>query len=237
MLLEMKCFTFSGNLTVKGKRKIKSVKLELIITQNGGKVVKDFSTKFPAKIVGTLVTVQHEIEKAGGKLNKGIIMAYQCKWSFVSPEFILQYKDADIAVPLVDNKDDFKLNLQPLDSLPKSSVVKLSISNLSHHFLEKQDVSSHRIIKKALRDKVPKKKSSAAVSITKKEVFGYPAFVRENYPKLKAETGLGKVSELTGLLSERWNLLSPEEKKPSSTKSAEKENQNEPEQYVPMSQN
>ena len=233
----MKCFTFSGNLTVKGKRKIKSDELETIITQNGGKVVKDFSTKFPAEIVGTLVTVQREIEKAEGKLTKGIITAYRRKWSFVSPEFILQYKDADIAVPLADNKNDFKLNLQPLDSLPKSSVVKLSISNLSHHSLEKRDVSAHRIIKKVLREKVPKKKSSAAVSVTKKEVFGYPAFVRENYPKLKAETGLGKVSELTGLLSERWNFLSPEEKKQYSRKSAENENQNELEQYVPVSRN
>ena len=205
-----------GNLNVKGKRKVRSEDIEKIIITNGGKVITDFTVKFPSEIVGTVVTVQREIEKEAKKITKAIQTAFRRKWDFVNPEYILQFGDG-IAQPLEDNKELYKLNLQHMETLPENTLAKVSISNVTHHLLDNRKVSAHRIIKKALREKPMKPKNNENRSSTqgpkKSHVSGYPAFVKKNFLKLKAETGIKELSVLSQMLSEKGKLLSPEEKK------------------------
>ena len=212
----------AGNLTVKGKRKVQSDEIESIITKNGGKVIKDFRAKFPSEIIGTVVTVQRAIQKEGAKLSKGILTAYRRKWKFVSPYFFLQYKDSDTAHVLEDNRSNFLLDLQHLDELPETSLAKVAISNLRHHLLDSKEVSAHRKIKSILREKpVKKKKSEVTTSIKKFNVAGYPSFVKENYHKIREETGIQKMTVLSKIVSDRWKLLSVEEKERYSAKTDE----------------
>ena len=182
----------------------------------GGKVITDFTVKFRSEIVGTVVTVQREIEKEAKKITKAIQTAFRRKWDFVNPEYILQFGDG-IAQPLEDNKELYKLNLQHMETSPENTLAKVSISNVTHHLLDNRKVSAHRIIKKALREKPMKPKNNENRSSTqgpkKSHVSGYPAFVKKNFLKLKAETGIKELSVLSRMLSEKWKLLSPKEKK------------------------
>ena len=177
---------FTGNLTEKRKRKYKADEIESIITQNGGKVIKDFGQKFPTEILGDVITIQREIDKEEKKLTKGILTAYRRKWRFLSPEFVMQYEDADIASPLEENRSNFQLNLRNLQSLPSSSVGKVTISNIQHHMLDNRTISAHRIIKKTLREKhITRKPKPNKENVRKGVISGYSLFVKENYQRLK----------------------------------------------------
>ena len=217
---------FVGTLSVRGKRKVRSEDIEGIILKNGGKVISNFGTKFPSEISGTVVTVQREIEKDGSKMTKAILTAYRRKWDFVSPDYVLQYQD-DAIRPLEDNKPSYRLNLAHMDSLPNSSLAKVSISNSTHHLLNSRAISAHRVIKKVLREKPLKstKKENQAFtsSKTSRNVTGYPAFVQQNYVKVKSETGLQEFNAIISIVLERWKKLSPEKRKKYSSASVQSE--------------
>ena len=145
-------------------------------------------------------------------MTKTILTAYRRKWEFVSPEYILQYEDDNIQ-PLEDNKSVYSLNLSHIDSLPEGSLAKVSISNSTHHLLDVRPISAHRIIKNALREKPIKPKTPSAPVKKKGPVSGYPAYIQQNYAKIKAETGIKEFSSLMRIVLERWKKLSAEEKK------------------------
>ena len=125
----------------------------------------------------------------------------------------MQYRDSDIAAPMEDNRSDFQLDLKRLDALPSSSLAKITISNVQHHLLDNKTISAHRVIKKALREKFKAKKEKKSIENGNKgTISGYPLFVKENYQKVKEETGLKLLLDMNSAMSNRWKTLSNEEK-------------------------
>ena len=88
-------------------------------------------------------------------------------------------------------------------------------------------ISGHRVIKKVLREASLKstKKESPALTSSKAShnVSGYPAFVQQNYAKVKSETGLQEFNAIILIVLEQWKKLSPEERKEYSLASVQSE--------------
>ena len=139
----------------------------------------------------TVITIQQEINKEEMKLSKGMLSAFCHKWSFVSSEFTMQYRDAEIALPVENNKASYLLDITNLKSLLASSLAKVTLSNTTHHILENNTISAHQTIKKQLREKsISKKKKERKECNSKVTPPGYSTFMKKNYQKFKEETGI-----------------------------------------------